>query len=102
MFFVNFIILSSIRKTAVIFKTPIIIGTDLKFKFLIFFLLLVILFKFILIFFFKFFGNLKISFKAIVFFDFLEIISMLSNEISLFPLSAKDFFFLTKFFLLNP
>ena len=53
------------------------------------------IFKSKIIFSFNNLGNLLILFNEIFFFDFLEIISIKSNDISLLPFKGSDFFFLT-------
>ena len=72
-------------------------GIDLKFKYLKFFFFVIKLISFF-IFFFKEIDKEPISLINIFFFDFLEMISILSKEILSFPLRGNVFFLFTKFF----
>ena len=85
------------KLSGVMFKTPIIFGKVLKFKFLNFFFFVIRLISFFTI----FFNRCSKSLIFLIdnfFIDFLEIISISSKEIRLFPFNGKDFAFLIKAF----
>ena len=71
-------------------------GIFWKFKLAKFFFLEAMFFKSKDIFFFNNLGKIFNLLTGILFFDFLEIISIWSNDISLLPFKGKAFFFLLK------